>query len=693
MKKVIILLSFVTGLSFTLTGCKDYLDSDYIFDERTSIEDVFANKDYSNRWLAYAYSLLSHDYLQEICSKKQVAFNFADDMYYGDLDYDDWKYGRYDEKGTGNSSNGNSQYIWEAAYRGIRQCAIFINNIDANTLFTEEERADMKAQAHFLRGYFYWLLIRVYGPVPIVPDEGIDYTADYEDLALPRNSYDECVDYIANEMLKAAPALPLTRGIQEVARPTRGAALMLRARVLLYAASPLYNGSAPEEVLAVMKNQDGKALLSDTYDESKWARAAAAAKDVMNLNVYDLYVAYTRTSNNPAFPTTVTPPNDEGTFHKNPWPLGWSNIDPFESYRSLFNGSVTAYENPELIFTRGTNQGSEGINIMVLHQLPRAEGGGYNCHGMTQKQCDAYYMKDGSNCPGMNSMYKGLKGYTDASRYDTRDRLIETVASDELSDYPELGSMGTGVSKQYAAREPRFYASVAYNGSVWNYLNAELSKNESSNVQVFYYRDSPDGYQTNSYWLHTGIGVKKFVHPDDIGEESYSTSRCHTKTPTEMRYAETLLIYAEALNELTASYEVTSWDGSEVYTVSRDVTEMKKGIQPIRIRAGLPDYDVYNNRDQFRIKLKRERQIELFAEGHRYFDIRRWCDAPAEEEAPIYGCNIYATKSMADTFHTPVQTTTLPSIFATKMWFWPIAHTTLKRNGMLTQNPGWTYPE
>lgn len=52
-----------------------------------------------------------------------------------------------------------------------------------------------------------------------------------------------------------------------------------------------------------------------------------------------------------------------------------------------------------------------------------------------------------------------------------------------------------------------------------------------------------------------------------------------------------MLIYAEALNELTGSYEVPSWDGSKMHSVKRDITEMKKGIRPIRIRAGLPDYD------------------------------------------------------------------------------------------------------
>ncbi len=104
-----------------------------------------------------------------------------------------------------------------------------------------------------------------------------------------------------------------------------------------------------------------------------------------------------------------------------------------------------------------------------------------------------------------------------------------------------------------------------------------------------------------------------------------------------------MLNYAEALNELTTSYEIPSWDGTKVYTIARTEEELKKGIQPVRIRAGLPDYEVYGNSDEFRIKMKRERQIEFFAEGHRYWDLRRWCDAPFEESLPVYGCNVYST--------------------------------------------------
>jgi hypothetical protein len=174
-----------------------------------------------------------------------------------------------------------------------------------------------------------------------------------------------------------------------------------------------------------------------------------------------------------------------------------------------------------------------------------------------------------------------------------------------------------------------------------------------------------------------------------------SQNRIREKVDPAIRYADILLIYAEALNELTKQYEIPSWDGSATYTVSRDIQEMKKGIQPIRIRAGVPDYtaDVYADANAFRIKLKRERQIELFAEGQRYFDLRRWMDAPSEEAAQVYGCNAYCTKEMPELFHQLVPIPSLPSIFARKMWFWPINHTELKRNKELIQNPGWTYPE
>ncbi|MFD1771675.1 RagB/SusD family nutrient uptake outer membrane protein [Sphingobacterium suaedae] len=687
------LLPFVIATLISSAGCSKYLDSDYLFDERMSTEDVFTNTDYATRWLAQAYTYLGSNYMQDVSSKKSVPFNFADDMYFGDENdgYMRWKYGQYTENGL----KGESRLIWNIAYTGIRQASVFLNHIDINTELTDLEMADMKGQARFLRAYFYWVLLRTYGPVPIVPTEGIDYTEDYDALAQARTPYQECADFLSAELSEAAKGLPMQRGIQQISMPTRGAALALRAKILLFAASPLFNGKAPAEVAAKMVDKKGNALLSPVYEEARWARAAAAAKDVMELGRYQLYVAYRRETGDAAYPATVTPPEDNNFSTQN-WPAGWKDIDPFESYRSVFNGAVPAFQNPELIFTRGQNQGGEGIGVMVVHQLPRLEGKGYNSHGMTQKQADAYYMKDGSDLPGMNDMYQGRPEYQ--GRYSTQPRATGFVKEGELTNYPELGPLGKGVSLQYAAREPRFYASVSYNGSTWNFLNAQQEQDEVKNVQIFYYRGDPNGYKNTTYWPRSGIGVKKYVHPDDISNVAvtgYDQSRVKQKVDPAIRYAEVLLIYAEALNELSGSHSVASWDGSKTHTVSRNIGEMKMGIQPVRIRAGVPDYtdEVYSDQEKFRTKLKRERQIELFAEGHRYFDLRRWLDAPQEESAPVYGCNAYSTKDQAELFHRPVEIPSLPSIFTLKMWFWPIHYDELRRNRELTQNPGWTNPE
>ena len=125
------------------------------------------------------------------------------------------------------------------------------------------------------------------------------------------------------------------------------------------------------------------------------------------------------------------------------------------------------------------------------------------------------------------------------------------------------------------------------------------------------------------------------------------------------------------MNELTGNYNIASWDEETQYTIQRNIDEMKKGIQPIRIRAGIPDYtrSEYEDQDLFREKLKRERQIELMGEGHRYYDIRRWKDAEVEESLPIYGCNTLMTEKWRDVFHVPVAIPSLPTNFSRKMYF------------------------
>ena len=507
----------------------------------------------------------------------------------------------------------------------------------------------------------------------------------YEAMSQPRNTYEEVVEHISKEMIQAANEIQYYKRDQEnAARPTKGACLATRALAYIYAASPLANGQLANgqhdeskvdaKIAEDFRNKDGQYLLSREYDESKWARAAAACKDVMELNQYELYHATKSTSGT----ATITPP-DDGNFSQKNWPNGWADIDPMLSYANLFNGNVAIQDNPEIIFSRVSGmlrQNDYSIESIVLHSMP-VSCGGWNTNGLTQKMVDAFYMNDGTDVPGKDSELNGGNGSERVKGWTTRQNY---------KDYPPLKA---NVSLQYANREPRFYASVAFSGSVWECAGHPTTSQRDK--QIFYYRGGGDGYINAFSYPRTGIGYRKFYNPNDYIESDHSMTNIAAKPEPAIRYADILLMYAEALNELDGSYQVASWDGSKTYTISRDINEIKKGIQPVRIRAGLPDYTdaEYSDKNVLRAKIKRERMIELLGEGKRYYDLRRWMDAPVEESQQIYGLNVFMTQDRRDDFMVVIPTTNLQQTFAEKMYFWPVTFDELKRNNKLVQSPGW----
>ena len=188
----------------------------------------------------------------------------------------------------------------------------------------------------------------------------------------------------------------------------------------------------------------------------------------------------------------------------------------------------------------------------------------------------------------------------------------------------------------------------------------------------------------------TGYVMKKYVHNDDAWSGTDATVL--PKSFPIIRYAEILLSYVEALNNLTGSHTVTFSDES-TGTYTRDMNEMAKYFNMVRYRAGLPGITADDARDvtTMRDLIKRERRVEFFCEGRRYHDLRRWGDAIDAYNEPVTGMNIAARSTDRKAFHTEtvINNTRSHRVFSYKDYFLPIPRTTMDKNPKLVQNPGW----
>src|SRR5690606_2608457 len=170
-------------------------------------------------------------------------------------------------------------YRWDELYRRIHQANLFKENIDDVPFDDESWRDRMKGEVHFLTAYFYHNLVRLHGGVPIIEKV---YDLD-DDFLVSRNTLQECIDYIVSECDKAAALLPLVHSYASIGRATKGAALALKSRMLLYAASDLYNDPS------WAGGYSNPELISVSGDRvAKWEAAKAAAKDVIDLGIYEI---------------------------------------------------------------------------------------------------------------------------------------------------------------------------------------------------------------------------------------------------------------------------------------------------------------------------------------------------------------------------------------------------------------------
>lgn len=493
---------------------------------------------------------------------------------------------------------------WADVYKTIRFCNIFFSKIE-EVPFTSElidgksTKDRMMGEVHFLRAYMYHNLISVYGGVPLITEVyGLE-----DEFEKERSSYADCVDFIVSELDKAAALLPLKHSGVNQGRATKGAALALKARVLLYAASDLTNST-------VFPTYEKQELIRYTSGDRKarWTAAKDAAKAVIDLGEYSLYKAT---------------------------PAAGDNIP--QNLSEIFTNKSTSEDIFIKYFTTAMGQ------RFGLYTSPNGYHG-WGTNAPIGDMIDAYEMKDGTAFSWSNP----------------------AQAADP-----------------YVNRDPRFYATILFNGADWRIrpddakgldpLNKiqtgrwERWNNTTGKMEVVYGVDTRKSTIEDWNGSYTGYYLRKYIDPNN--DAQYVRQSISWRF---MRYAEVLLNYAEACIELGLDQEAKTY------------------MNMIRKRAGMPD--ITETGLALKNKYRNERRVELAFEEHRFFDVRRWLIGPQTYNITTKVADIvYPMNADHSTATKPIVKHVNFEKYAwnDKAYFLPILRDELNKNSLLIQNPNY----
>lgn len=409
-------------LLLTISCSKDYLNvSDELAGGLTNLKELFDKPSYAKRFYANIFTGIP-DYSNMVRADWDAGgMTGLHNPWTGMCDEISTQYGDNARYFISNKNSSNMKFQrWGSLYALIRQANLFLENAkvippsgtDAEQL-DQAELDRMIANVVFMRAYYHYLLFEQYGPI-LIMNKTLGAT---ENLDIPRSSVDEVVQYIDGELVKSISALeqsPYTDDNYK-ALPTKGAALAVRAKLWIYAASPLFNGGY-QEALA-LSNLDGKKLFPAAAPE-KWNKAVQVTKDLMDYakGKHDLYKVYTN-----------------------------GILDPDASVYELFQKY-----NEEFIWAT-SNVGWAGMDgdRFERRATPRSEPNGLGSTAVLQELVDDFYMKDGLPIKNMQflpmSPLYSEKGFS-------------TVNGDQ-------------VYNMWVNREPRFYNTVFFAGRKWHISN------------------------------------------------------------------------------------------------------------------------------------------------------------------------------------------------------------------------------
>lgn len=631
------LLTFCLGV--TAPSCTDYLD--IVPDNIPTLEHAFTNRANAEKFLFTCYSYLPdrgnvnavHEFLAG--GENWLAPNYwwAID---GQQQLPSWNIA----KGNQNTNSPLLDY-WSGGNYGknlfiaIRDCNIFLENIDKPSDMERMERLRWASEVKFLKAYYHYFLLRMYGPIPIIR-ENLPVSSTPDQVRVYRDTFDDVVNYIVELLDEAVEYLPLKimNETQEMGRITQPIALGLKAQVLTLAASPLFNGN---DYYKDVTDNRGIKLFPQKEIHAKWDSAAVAIKaaiDCAHEAEHELYY-----------------------FDRK------DRISDTTKVMLSCREAVTERWNQEIIW--GSTNGDYYLQTAAILRFEgvNMETGVASMLSPTLDVAERYYTKNGVPI-------------NEDKEWDYQNRYKTRVATKDYRYYIKEGHETANLNFD---REPRFYAALTFDGAMV-YGNGVASDNPlDEDVRYAEMRKGqPGGIVGATGYNITGYLPRKLVNTGTVIEGK--TVTIDRMSFPMLRLADLYLLYSEVLNE------VKSAPDEEVY----------KWIDLVRKRAGLEgvvdSWAKYSNRpdkpltkDGMREIIHQERLIEFFCEISSYWDMRRWRMTEDFMNKPIRGWNVQGEEPSE---YYEVKTIAYPS-FSMKDYLTPISFGSIEQNPNIVQNPGW----
>lgn len=629
-------------LATVIYSCSDVLNQ--APDGKISLEEVFGDNDKTMYYLNTCYSgINAKGCLYFFWSRGPV--NWCDDSWDADdLDVS-WAASRRYYDGNASASDfpanynagdsGNESVSWARSFQRIRNCAVFLQNIPNAKVNSESDRSRWTAEAHILRAYYYSELLMWFGcSLPIIREP---YTYDADFSKVERSSFHDVVEFIVEDCdaALACEELPwrITTDI-EAMRMTKAVAWAIKSRMTLFAASPLYN--------------DGNNYWEEAYSVNK------AAVQALESNGYALYDKLNQ----------AAVWGDEKAY------LPTAASQYFNEYFCNSGAYAADPADKETIYQLRDGANLDLANVDGIGAILGYKTG--TCP--SQELVDAFETIDGQPVLDLAKPYL-----------------------DEQHLKPNYNSSNTTYDKNnpYANRDPRFYATVYYNGSK-RYCNwsteaekksfENLGQGKGENVRIITtwdaYEDaegniinSPEPLMGRSMTgrtpTRTGYFQRKFLHPNSGVEMRLNGAR-----HKDYRLAEIYLNFAEAAMEAGHTDEAITY------------------VNKVRARAGMPGLPAGLSGENLRQRIHNERRVEFALEGNRYFDVRRWHKPDEDLSATdrwITGAHI---THMQDGTYKYERTILKERQCYTNKWLkMPIPLTEVNNMRAITgedwQNPGW----